>query len=95
MRRFVTVRDIEHLVDEGIQALDVDRLTTVTDAARERALERGVRLVPVASDADAGDHAPADTGLAERVRQEVVLQLGAPPPADLDAVIARVLARDR
>jgi hypothetical protein len=103
MRRFLTVRDIEDLAAQGTTELPVDRQTTVTDAARERALERGVRLVPstngqppqsappqsAPSQSAPQEDAPA---LHRRVRQAVLARLDSAPP-DLDEVITRVMER--
>lgn len=47
-RRFVTQTDIDDLAASGATELVVDDATTLTDLARERARERGVRVVRAA-----------------------------------------------
>lgn len=86
-RRFVTQKDIDALAEAGETVLEVDDQITVTDLARERARDRGVRLVPVANAA-----APIDTPLREKVRRGVIAELGTAPPG-LDAAVDRALQR--
>jgi len=86
-RRCLTKRDIDECVDAGVDVLEVDARTIVTDLARERAQERGVRL---ARTDDAPDR--EGTELRQQVRAAVIARLGQAPDG-LDAVIDRVLAR--
>jgi hypothetical protein len=85
-RRFLTKRDIEDLAAAGTTRIELDAQTVVTDVARDRARELGVQLVPAA-----GTMPPPETGeLHARVRAAVIARLGS-TPADLDAVITRLL----
>ena len=96
-RRFITVEDVDRLVDEGTGELTVGPDTTVTDLARERARERGLSLVrtevPTGTTAPA---APVSVPGAARgriraeVRSAVIARLGSEPP-QLDRIIDRVL----
>lgn len=86
-RRFVTQQDIDTLAEAGETVLEVDDQVTVTDLARERARDRGVRLVTVEDAA-----APTDTPVREQVRRRVIAELGASPPG-LDTAIDRALQR--
>lgn len=96
-RRFLTERDINEYVAQGVQELVLEPGTVVTDLGRERARAAGLRLV----EKQVGAHpapAPAPTApsgegkyLAARVRGAVVARLGEAPDG-LDAVIAQVLA---
>lgn len=103
-RQFITRTQIDDLAERGETLLEVDGRTTVTDAARERALERGVRVVtrPDAAGTGAtpgptaGSPAPDRTTEVEHerlraaVRSAVLGALGETPPG-LDAVLDRVL----
>ena len=85
-RRFLTKRDIEDLAAAGTTRIELDAQTVVTDVARDRARELGVQLVPAA-----GTMPPPETGEHQaRVRAAVIARLGI-TPADLDAVITRLL----
>jgi len=102
-RRFVTRAEIDRAADAGQEVLEVDGRVTVTDLAREHAMQRGVRVVVTgapAAGAARGESAVPDRGagpdadaaeLAAQVRRAVVAQLGHAPDG-LDAVIARVVA---
>lgn len=59
-RRFITARDIDDLFDRGETELRVDATTVLTDLARERARERGLRV----TSAGAGAGAPSGGGAA-------------------------------
>ena len=96
-RRFITVDDVDRLVDEGTGELTVGPDTTVTDLAQELARERGLRLVW--TDAPTGTTDPAvpvpvpgtDRGrFRAGVRSAVIARLGWEPP-QLDRIIDRVL----
>jgi hypothetical protein len=99
-RRFVTRSQIDVIADRGETVLEVDDRTTVTDLAREHAMQRGVAVVRVPA---GGGHAPApapaavDSGGAAdtadtraQVRSAVLAALGE-VPAGLDAALDRVL----
>ncbi len=85
-KRFLTKRDIEDLAAAGTTQIELDAQTVVTDAARERARELGVRLVPGAGPMSA----TAGADLHAQVRAAVIARLGS-APADLDTIITRVL----
>ncbi|MCL3859788.1 hypothetical protein [Actinotalea sp. K2] len=101
-RTFITRAEIDRLADAGELLLEVDSRTTVTDLARERARERGLRIVA----RDTAGATPGTTGScatepnvaalpAEQraeVRAAVVGALGREPDG-LDAAIERVLRR--
>lgn len=90
-RRFITVEDVERLVDEGVAELQIDADTTLTDLARERARERGLALVRTEGPRAAPDVATADRGrVRAEVRAAVIAQLGSEPP-QLERIIDRVL----
>jgi hypothetical protein len=87
-KRFLTRRDIEDLAAAGTTQIELDADTVVTDLARERARELGVRLVPATG---ARPTSPAASGdLHERVRAAVIARLGGTPEG-LDAIISRIL----
>ncbi len=81
-RRFITARDIDDLFDRGETELRVDATTVLTDLARERARERGLRVTPagagVVAGAGSGAGAPSGGGGAS----------GAPAPRDAGAAPA-------
>jgi hypothetical protein len=60
-RRFITARDIDDLFDRGETELRVDATTVLTDLARERARERGLRVTA----AGAGVAPPARTSAGD------------------------------
>jgi hypothetical protein len=92
-RTFYTARDIDRFADEGLTELCIDNSIVLTDIARERAHERGLRLVRVP---DAGvtpsPERPASADLHERVRAAVIARLGVEPDG-LDGIIGSVLRR--
>ncbi len=103
-KRFITARDVDELLAQGKKELLVDLDTVVTDVGRERALERGLRIVK-SGDAPEGaapaggssSAAPAPAAgnkaeLAEIIRKSVVAYLGRSPD-NIDTVISKVLAR--
>ena len=61
-RRFITARDIDDLFDRGETELRVDATTVLTDLARERARERGLRVTSAGAGAGAGAGAPSGGG---------------------------------
>jgi hypothetical protein len=90
-RRFITVEDVDRLVEGGTSQLDVGPDTTITDLARERARERGLALTRTGSDSGAPAVATADRGrVRAEVRAAVIAQLGSEPP-QLERIIDRVL----
>jgi hypothetical protein len=92
-RRFITKQDIDACADKGTDVIEIDDRVTVTDAAREHARERGVRLERVAGAvADGPSTQGGSPPTAGAVRAAVIAQLGAAPD-DLDAVIRAVLDR--
>jgi len=94
--RFLTERDIEKIVSQGVTEIALDDATRVTDLAREAARRLGVRFVrpkdgravatPPASAPAPAAHSP----LHQQVRAAIVSQLGGSPEG-LDEIIARVL----
>ena len=97
-RHFITKAEIDQLLDEGGAVLEVDDQTTVTDLAREYAMQRGLQLVHVGrAEPDPAQRAPK-TAEAEQlrasVRSAVIGHLGMVPP-DLEQVIGRVLEAGR
>lgn len=104
-KRFITARDVDELLGQGQSELMVDMDTVVTDLGRERARERGLRIVEGASTGPGPSSHPSPTGssgeqtagrskseLAEIVTRVVVTHLGS-KPANLESVIAKVLDR--
>ena len=95
-RRFVTVEDVDRLVDEGVTELRFDAGTTITDLARERARERGLAVIRTEQAGGVTPLAgqPAVTSERGRVRAEVraavIAQLGS-EPLQLERIIDRVL----
>jgi hypothetical protein len=100
-RRFITKVDIDDIADRGETTLELDARATVTDLAREHAMQRGVRVVrvgdappPAASGAPASSTEPGTDELRSTVRSAVIGRLGE-VPAGLDAAIDRVLGSPR
>ncbi|TVR91657.1 MAG: hypothetical protein EA428_05340 [Spirochaetaceae bacterium] len=102
-KRFITARDVDELLEQGQSEMRVDCDTVVTDVGRERARERGLRLVldgesspspPNVPSGASGNQAAASNKaeLAEIVTRVVVTHLGS-KPANLEAVISKVLDR--
>lgn len=93
---FITARDVDELVEQGRTELRVDANTVLTDVGRERALERGLRLVRDGDEPAPARSAPTPnatkTELGEVVKKAVVAYLGR-SPENIDAVIAKVIAR--
>jgi|GEM_PF-4990260 len=87
-RRCITARDIDECLAAGVDVLELADDVIVTDLARERAAERGVRILRTSRHQDAGETTH------RAVREAVVARLGHAPPA-LDRVIAAVLADQR
>ncbi|POR02236.1 hypothetical protein AU468_06500 [Alkalispirochaeta sphaeroplastigenens] len=61
-KRFITARDIDDLIEQGQQEIHLDTDTVVTDAARERARERGLRLCRCGASSGEATPAPSGTG---------------------------------
>ena len=103
-RQFITSTQIDELVERGETRLEVDDRTTVTDLARERALQRGISVVTVGRPAQPGAPSgsvadapgvtqsvgPDTDRLRAAVRSAVLAAVGEAPPG-LDAAIDRVL----
>lgn len=90
-RRFITKTEIDQIADRGETVLEVDPRTTVTDLAREQAQQRGVSIRRVEGADDPASPPVSDSSPARaKVRSAVIARLGE-VPADLDAVIDRVM----
>lgn len=91
-RRFITKDDVDRLVDAGESQLVVDRRTTVTDLAREHAMQSGFTIVEQPGDTPArtlGGGASEEQVRAE-VRSAVIAALGEVPPG-LDRAVQKAL----
>ena len=87
-RQIITGDTIHQALAENQTEIRVEPNGIITDAARELAEGRGVRLIR----GDAEPATPTATAPDESQVREAVLQaLGGEAPADLDEVIARVL----
>ena len=97
-RTFITRAEIDRLADAGEVVLAVDSRTTVTDIARERARERGLRIIareaasPATGPAESRSTDPLSAEQRAEVRAAVVGAFGGEPEG-LDAAIERVLRR--
>ncbi len=93
-RRFLTERDINDYVAQGVKELVLEPGTVVTDLGQERARAAGLRLVQESCGAPPASGAPLKAGAPEemqsKVRAAVVARLGEVPEG-LDTIIARVL----
>jgi hypothetical protein len=88
-KTFYTERDIVDLAGRGVTSLEVNDDVVVTDAARDEALKRGVRLVRSAS--EQGD-VPEQAELVHRVKAAVIARLGDQVNAELlNAVVTKVV----
>lgn len=93
---FYTEHDIDDLAARGVTALDVDDNVVITDQAREKALQLGLRLVRSAGSTSSGNAGPAGSQeeVVAKVKAAVIARLG--PGVDqalLEAVITRVVAQ--
>lgn len=99
-RRVLTKSTIDELLASGQSELQLEATDIVTALAKEYAQQRGLRLVPAAN---GGAPAAATPGAAPTpqpalepipdaavVRKAVIAAIGH-EPADLDAIIARVM----
>jgi hypothetical protein len=101
-RHFITKAQVDALVERGETRLEVDDKTTLTDVARERALERGIAVVrvdgPARTQFDAspsgtssnGASANGDPEVRSAVRSAILAALGE-APRGLDDAIDKVL----
>ena len=96
-RRILTKTSIDELLGAGRTELQLQAGDIVTDLAREHAQQRGLRLIPAAGGLRAGSPAPvaaepmeSPEETAAEVKRAVIAALGH-EPADLDAIIARVV----
>jgi hypothetical protein len=91
-KRFLTARDIDEQADNGVAVIEICDDIVLTDVARERARERGVKLERVTS--AAVSQAPANSQqydqVKNRVRAAIIAKLGS-TPENLDAIINKVL----
>ncbi len=86
---FYTERDIQDLAERGVTTLEVNDDVVVTDAGREMALKRNLRLVR-AQATHAEDRSEAQ--LLHQVKAAVLARLGNQVDAALlDAVVAKVV----
>jgi hypothetical protein len=103
-RQFITKTDIDAMADAGQQVLEIDDCATVTDLARDQAMQRGVRIVRRAGETRAAAPSGPTSGpsaapepvadgadLRARVRALVIARLGGTPEG-LDAVIDRAVS---
>ncbi|MBN1921616.1 MAG: hypothetical protein JW892_10250 [Anaerolineae bacterium] len=100
-KTFYTENDIKALAARGIQSLAINDDIVLTDLARQKARDLGIKLLrgsgataaPPAQPARPSPPDPASADLLRRVRQAVTARLEHPvDPALLDAVIQQVLA---
>lgn len=95
-KRFITAREVDDLLAAGKTEIEIDDNTVITDVGRERAIERGVRFVRTSAgntqSASANRTERDQDQLAEAVKKAVVAHIGS-APANLDQIIARVIAR--
>ena len=95
-KRFITARDVDELLAAGTTEIAIDDNTVITDVGRERAIERGMRLVR--THAGSAPRIPANhtdhnhDQLAVAVRKAVIAHIGS-VPEDLDKIITRVMAK--
>jgi hypothetical protein len=88
-KTFYTERDIVDLAGRGVTSLEVNDDVVLTDAARDEALKRGVRLVRSAN-VQSEDQDQAE--LVHRVKAAVIARLGDPVDAEtLNAVVNKVV----
>ena len=88
-KTFFTERDILDLLQRGVTSLDVSDDVVLTDLAREKAMQNGMRLVRV-QPAAAADQAQAE--VIHRVKAAVIARLGDQVDAKLlDSVVSRVV----
>ena len=87
-KTFYTERDIADLAARGVTSIDVNDDVVLTDLAREKALQLGLRLVRAA----AAPAADPQAELIHRVKAAVLARLdGQVDAALLDAVVTRVV----
>ena len=95
-KTFYTEHDIQDLAARGVTALDVNDEVVLTDLAREKALNLGIKLVRSAG-APATRPGSASTSKDEVVAKDkaaVIARLGnGIDPVLLEAVITRVVAQ--
>jgi hypothetical protein len=88
-KTFYTERDIVDLAGRGVTSLEVNDNVVLTDAARDEALKRGVRLV---RSAGAQGEEPEQAELIHRVKAAVIARLGDQVDAEmLTAVVTKVI----
>lgn len=97
-RRFLTERDINQFVAQGVKELVLEPGTVVTDLGKERARAAGIKLIqeccgahPVTPTQAAATTPSANSDdLQAKVRAAVIARLGGSPEG-LEAIIARIL----
>jgi hypothetical protein len=88
-KTFYTERDIMDLAGRGVTSLEVNDNVVLTDAARDEALKRGVRLVRSVGEQSEG---PDQAELVHRVKAAVIARLGDQVDAELlNAVVIKVI----
>ena len=91
---FLTAREIDEHADRGLKELEIDDQIVVTDIGKERARERGLKLVRVSKATLPTSHLSNQTEnhgeIHQRVRSAVIANLGG-TPENLDVVIQKVL----
>ena len=94
-KRFLTKRDIDEYAECGVMEVVVDDDTVLTDLARDRAMDLGVRLIRVQGTGQGAEKlergAAQENDVRRRVRAAVIANLGGAPPG-LEAIITRVLS---
>ena len=89
MKKIITAHDMEALAAQGTKEIDVTNDVIVTDVARERAEKLGIKLK---RQKGVGGHYNEEADVRQEIRKTVIARLGT-TPADLDAVIDRVLGQ--
>jgi hypothetical protein len=90
-KTFYTERDIVDLAGRGVTSLEVNDNVVLTDAARDEALKRGVRLVRAPRQPTQGEDAD-QAELVHRVKAAVIARLGDQVDAEmLNAVVTKVV----
>ncbi|MDZ4159693.1 MAG: hypothetical protein U1B80_07875 [Anaerolineaceae bacterium] len=93
-KKFLTAKDVDEHADRGVMEIQINDEVVITDFGRERALERGVKIIRLAPGAPLPAHPPCCAGSREelhaKVRAAVIAKLGG-TPENLDVVIRKAL----